>query len=101
MKPRFAVRAVSTLRVSYPVVEMSVTVEDHSRDALYELEVWADVTEGEVTGTAGLDVDHQAQLAAFWFVVSEPALIEWAFDAVRPAGQLWQRQGRSATVAAC
>jgi hypothetical protein len=45
MKPRFAVRAVNTLRVSYPAVKMSVTVEDRAADVVYELEAWVDVTE--------------------------------------------------------
>jgi hypothetical protein len=100
MKPRFAVRALSTLCVAYPVVKMSVTVEDRAADVVYELEAWVDVTEEEVTGTAGLDVAHPEQLAAFWFAVSEAHLIEWALNAARDVDRVWQSQGPGATVAA-
>lgn len=82
MKSRFAVRAIRTLRVSYPLVKMSVNVQDSSANAAYDVDVWADITDEDVViGATGLDVERDDQGAAFWAVMGDPELRAWALSA--------------------
>lgn len=100
MKPSFVVRAVSTLRVSIPLVKMSVTVEDLSKGESYCLEAWADVTDAEAVGTVGLDLDNAAELDVFWFIQRDATLMEWAVGAARAADQGLKNTAPSARVRA-